>query len=143
MKASCRRPHRSTRSSVRHGATIVEMALAVPVMFLMLLGLFEIGYGFMVQHLMQDTAREGCRIAVLPRGTNAAVLDVVNRSLQAKGISGTTTSILVNNATGDVSRALPGDDIGIVIKVATSSVSIVPRGFLSGELTASCVRRRE
>lgn len=131
------------RAATRRGATVVEMALAAPILLLVTFGLFEFGYAFMVQHLMQDAAREGCRIAVFPRSTNTAVLDNVNQSLQSKGINGAATTILVNNAAGDVSKARPGDRIRVQISVPTSSVSIIPSGFLSGQLTASFSRRHE
>ena len=48
------------RTTRRTGTATVEMALVCPVLFLMVFGLFEVAYGYMVQHLIEDAARQGC-----------------------------------------------------------------------------------
>lgn len=137
------RSRRNCRAQERRGATVIEMAFAAPILFMMLFGLFEFGYAYMMQHLMQDSAREGCRVAVLPTSSNIAVLSAVNQSLLARGVNGATTSILVNNASGNLASAVAGDEIQIQITVPTSNVSVIPKGYLNGQLTAACIRRKE
>lgn len=65
------------KASRRAGATTVGMAIVGPLLFLIVFGLFEVAYGFMVQHLIQDAARDGCRIAMCYRNSNAIVLATV------------------------------------------------------------------
>lgn len=119
------------------------MAIAAPVLLLIVIGLFEMGHAFMIKHLLQDAAREGCRVAVSPKATNGTVESSVNKLLQEKGIQGATMTILVNNASTNVNQAKAGDNISVTIQVNTSSVSVVPSGYLNGQLTVSSVRRRE
>ena len=131
------------RLPFRRGAATVEMALAVPILFIVIFAIFEFGQAFLMQHLLQNAAREGCRTGVLPHSTNAAVLASVNKALQARGIAGTTTTILVNNAAGEVAQANSGDNISVQITLPASQMALVPRSLITGSLTANCARRRE
>ena len=132
------------KTSRRAGAMTVEMAIVGPLLFLIVFGLFEVAYGFMVQHLIQDAARQGCRVAMCYRKTNATVLATVNTLLNAEGVAGATTTILVNNVSADVSAAKTGDDITVQVTVAASNVSPFPvTGYLKGQLKATCTMRHE
>ncbi|HUQ68851.1 MAG TPA: TadE/TadG family type IV pilus assembly protein [Planctomycetaceae bacterium] len=128
----------------RRGAFAVEMAFAAPVLFLILFGILEVAHAFMVQHLIQDAARQGCRVAIRPRSTNAAVTNTIDRLLKAEGIDGATTTILVNNAAGDVSRAEAGADIRVKITLDRSNVALVPGGrYVMGQLSAAYSQRHQ
>ena len=48
----------------RRGATTVEAAVVISIFLLLMLGLFEYGRFLMLQHLLVNAAREGCRYAV-------------------------------------------------------------------------------
>lgn len=131
-------------TSPRDGASTVEMALVSPVLFAIIFGLFEISYGYMVHHLIQDAARQGCRVAVCYGQANSAVTAKINSLLQAEQISGATTKIMVNNAVADVSSAKVGDQITVQITLPASKVSFFPiTGHLKGQLTALCMMRHD
>ena len=49
----------------RGGATMSETAVALPVFFLLLFGIFEYGRYFMMRNLIANAAREGARFAVV------------------------------------------------------------------------------
>lgn len=127
----------------RCGATLVEMAFVLPVLLLIVLGLFEFAFVFLVQHLLQDAAREGCRSAALPGSTNTEVQESVSTSLQAYGINGVTTRILVNNVQGDLSSATSGDQVGVQISIPVANISVIPTGYVQGDLSANYSRVRE
>ena len=132
------------RTTRRSGATAVEMALVCPVLFLMVFGLFEIAYGYMVQHLIEDAARQGCRVGICYRKTNATVLNTVNGLLQTEGVVGANTTIWVNNVSGDVAAAKTGDNITVQITLASSKASLFPgTGYLKGKLTATSTLRHQ
>ena len=44
---------------------MVEFAIIAPVFFVFVLGLVELGRGLMVQHLLTNAARQGCRLGVI------------------------------------------------------------------------------
>ncbi|MDB5347294.1 MAG: TadE family protein [Schlesneria sp.] len=132
------------RSSRRNGASTVEMALISPVLFAIVFGLFEIAYGYMVHHLIQDAARQGCRVAVCYGESNTDVNSKINSLLQAEQISGSTTKIMVNSSVADVASAKSGDQITVQITIPASKVSFFPAtGYLRGQLTALCTMRHQ
>lgn len=127
----------------RRGATAVEFAVVAPVLFLVILGIFEFGRAFMVQHLLSDAARAGCRLAILPGKSNGAVQALIDSTLVGEGISSATTQILVNGASGDVGSASSGDVITVQLSAPINSITVVRSGYLSGSLTAKSSLRRE
>lgn len=132
------------KSSVRLGASTVEMAIVAPVLFAIIFGLFEIAYGYMVHHLIQDAARQGCRVGICYGETNADVSAKINSLLQAEQISGSTTKIMVNNAVADVCQAKAGDLVTVQITVPAVNVSFFPvTGYLKGQLSALCSMRHD
>ena len=132
------------RTTRRTGTATVEMALVCPVLFVMVFGLFEVAYGYMVQHLIEDAARQGCRVGICYRKTNATVLSTVNGLLQTERVVGANTKILVNNVIGDVAAAKTGDNITVQITLPSSKASIFPRtGYLKGQLKATSTLRHQ
>lgn len=132
------------RSSRRNGASTVEMALVSPVLFAIVFGLFEIAYGYMVHHLIQDAARQGCRVGVCYGETNTDVTTKINTLLQAEKIAGTTTKIMVNGAVANVSSAKSGDQVTVQITIPASKASLFPvSGYIKGQLSALCTMRHQ
>ncbi|MDP1799373.1 MAG: TadE/TadG family type IV pilus assembly protein [Planctomycetaceae bacterium] len=121
----------------RRGVATVEFALAAPILFLLLFGIFEIAHAFMVQHQIKDAARQGCRVGVCPYKFNADVTATVDTALSKAGITGASTTILVNDAAGDVGTALAGDEISVRITLTAADVSLYPGGgFILEQLSA-------
>ena len=83
----------------RSGAATVEFAIIAPLLFMLVMGLFEFGRMMMVQEILTNGAREGARKAALPGATSSDVTGVVNTYLSATGISGHTTSCAPDPAT--------------------------------------------
>lgn len=129
------RPHRLpavAKLRVRRGALTVEMAVITPVLLGLIFGVMQVGYAFMVQHALQDAARQGCRTAVLRTRSNQAVTTAIQSLLQQEGFSPskTTTTILVNDVVGNVATAQAGDDICVKVSMPLADVTLFP-GFFS------------
>lgn len=122
-------------SSSRTGAAAVEFALICPVLFLVFLGVIEFGRAMMVSEILNTAVRTGCRAGTMIGATNSSVTSGVTQCLT--GISGTTTTIQVNGATGDVSTAARGDSISVQLQVPYSSVSWLPGSMFLGNTTLS------
>ncbi len=135
----------SSMKRPRRGATAVEFALVAPVMFFMVLGIIEVGRGFMVIHLLDGAARAGCRAAIVPGSTTTQVRTKVNTMLASQGVPGTNTTVLVNGSSStDLSSAQTGDTITVQVTVPVSSFTWVPGGsFLSGSLGAKHILDHE
>jgi len=74
----------SPQQNRRHGATTVEMALVVPVVIMVLFGIFEYGRFLLVYQTLNNAAREGARYAVSRTDgttTSAQVITVVNNKM--------------------------------------------------------------
>ena len=85
----------------RAGAAVVELAVLMPLLVLLVIGIWEIGRLIQLQQIMNTAARDGARVAsqpfiLMPNGTNVQVgastgspnvLTTVTQSLQAAGIT--------------------------------------------------------
>ena len=128
----------------RKGATAVEFAMVAPTLFLLALGVFEFGRGFMVQHLLSSTARQACRYGVVPGRSTNAIQSLAASTLTAQGISGTTTAVQVDGTSTDAGSAQSNAEITVIVSVPVSSITVIPAGgYLRGTLTGQCTMRRE
>jgi len=66
------------KESGRGGATTVETAMVIFLFLLLMFSIFEYGRMVMLQHLMINGAREGCRYAVVHSTDTTIVADVQN-----------------------------------------------------------------
>jgi Flp pilus assembly protein TadG len=66
------------RRNPRNGATAVEMAMCMPILFLLLFGCYEFARANMMRHAVQAASYEGARTGIVP---GATVRDV-ERSVQ-------------------------------------------------------------
>ncbi|WP_275411822.1 TadE/TadG family type IV pilus assembly protein [Winogradskya humida] len=71
------------------GAAAVEMAIVLPLLLLIVLGIIEFGIGWNRQLNLTEAAHEGARVAAL-NGDQAAVAQTVNRIL---GVSADNTQV--------------------------------------------------
>jgi Flp pilus assembly protein TadG len=71
------------RSRHRDGQALVELALVVPVLLLLIVGLAEFGRAWNTKQVLTDAAREGLRSSVVanPGFTYESMLNVINQSL--------------------------------------------------------------
>jgi Flp pilus assembly protein TadG len=130
--------------AARRGAALVEFAVVAPVMFMMILAMIELGRGFMVSHLLTNAARRGCRVGVVEGKSNADIVAAVATALNPVGINSDAVTVQVNDNSGDVANAQPGDELTVVVSVPTSSVSWVPfLRYLPSSLSGQYTLRRE
>jgi hypothetical protein len=124
----------------RRGATVVEFALVAPLFFTLTLGIFEMARGLMVEQLVTDAARIGCRVGVVESRSTQAITSAGDGFLPGAGITGYATTIRVNDAVADAVTAQAGDEITVTVSVPTDKISWVPgllmlQGTISGQFT--------
>lgn len=73
----------SPRWSRERGAALLETAIALPLVLLVSVGIFEFGRAFQTWQVLTNAAREGARVAVLPNPAPGAVNDRVNAYIVA------------------------------------------------------------
>jgi Flp pilus assembly protein TadG len=128
----------------RHAAASVEFAVVVPVFFLLVFGMIELGRGLMVIHLLNNAARAGCRAGVVEGRSNSDISAAVASCLSAQGVTAEAVSVQVNDGTADAATAQAGDEITVRVSIPAGQVTWVPGGsYLRGTLGGQYTLRRE
>jgi Flp pilus assembly protein TadG len=124
----------------RDGTALVETALVLPIFFMVVLGIIEFGRAMMVAQLLNNGAREGTRVAIMPGSTNTDVQNaVLNFVTGAVGVAPekVNVAITVTPATGNPD---PGNNVALAnkrdlctvdVRVAFSDVDYLPGKFLN------------
>jgi Flp pilus assembly protein TadG len=113
------------RPQRRYASAAVELAIVVPVLAVLVIGMVEITRAIQVKSYLTDTARSACRLAIQNGSTNASVTSNVNTILTDNGINANlaTVTILVNGNSMDVSAAKKYDQVSIKIAVPIGQVN--------------------
>jgi hypothetical protein len=125
----------------RRGAAVAEFAVIAPVLVSLVLGMIEVGRMIMVQQTLVSSAREACRLAVIPGTTQQDVIDRADQVLNAADIIHYT----INMHPDPPSSAAEGSPVTITLGVSSDSVSWFPTPmyFAGKSLAGSCAMRRE
>ncbi len=73
----------------RHGNTLIEMMLLMPLLMALCFGAMEYGYAMYIKHTLQGAAREGARAAVVAGATATDVQNAVDGAMLAAGFGQT------------------------------------------------------
>jgi Flp pilus assembly protein TadG len=98
------------------GAVLVEFALTLPLLLVLVAGMFDFGLAFQKMLVVTNAAREGARMAMLPGYATADVQDRVAKYLTAGGAVGTPTTTVTD------STITPGTGAQFATKVVTVSL---------------------
>jgi Flp pilus assembly protein TadG len=110
----------------------------------MVIGFIELGRGLMVQHLLTNAARQGCRTGVIEGKSTADIQTAAKNVLTAQGMSSEGVNVQVNDASADASTANAGDEITVYVSIPVANFTWVPGGrYLSGSLMGQYTLRRE
>lgn len=75
------------------GAELIEMALVLPLLMLIIMGIIDFGFMFRELSVVTNAAREGARAGVLPGyGDDANVVQRVQQYMDASGLDVTCTT---------------------------------------------------
>lgn len=118
----------------RFGATLVELAAILPVVFLIIFGIIEFSRLLMVQHTLADGVRLAAREASLPTVFSAADVETHLRDRIAGSIpaakSSSSLSVLVTPS--DLNGMSSGDPVSVKVTVNYADVTWMPaNGFRS------------
>ncbi len=151
---------RDKRGKKRRGATLVEMALVLPIFFILVFGLFEFGHALMVLNYLTSIAKQAAHQGSFEDVSTAEVQQFANSRLDAILGSGACTtyirdaSLYEGSNPGSVSTAslptvelsnLESRDLFIVqVEVPYESVALIsPFWIKNTTLTGVSIMRRE
>lgn len=101
------------------GQALVELALALPLLLLILVGIFEFARAYSIKQSLVNGAREGARVAVVQSPWDSAAVDsVVRFYLTSNNIVVDSLNFAANQADGTavgLASASPGDAISVSV----------------------------
>lgn len=147
------RPVRQPSLPSRRGAAAVEMAIVLPVFFMVVMGIVEFGRAMMVGQLVTNGARYGARIAAFDGSTNTDVSTSVKAFVaNTVGVaaSDVNVDIVVDPGPGNpdpadnLSASLAKDVCKVTVRVRFDKIGYLAGRYLSAaELKGTCVMRHE
>ncbi|MCA9265314.1 MAG: pilus assembly protein [Planctomycetales bacterium] len=140
----CRSHRRRLRrkKSERRGAAAVEFAIVAPIMFLLVMGMFELGRAMSIQQVLTNAAREGAREAILIGSTEDSVSEVVTNYTEAASITLPEGQPAISPSLDTIEA---GDTVTVSVRADFSPLSIFGGNWLGDRytLSASSSMRKE
>ena len=97
------KPHWMRLRRDDRGVALMEMALTLPLLLLISVGILEFGRAFQTWQIVTNAAREGARVAVLPGIDDAMVTARVNEYIQSGVLDAGVTPTVTVNRTATIS----------------------------------------
>jgi len=94
----------------RHGAVIVEAAMVLPILMLLMFGIFEYGRFMLIRNVIDHAAREGARHAVVRVAGNQTQTEEIIDFVEQKLVG---MEIQLEDLTIEVYKADPGNGSNI------------------------------
>jgi Flp pilus assembly protein TadG len=127
-----------TKHVERRGATTVEMALTLPILFLLLFGGYELSRANMIMHTCEAAAYEGARVGIVPGATAAEAQTAAEGVLRTTGIKNATIEVNPSNL------ANASETIAVTIEVAFADNTLLAPLFVGDlRLVRTCELLRE
>lgn len=122
---SGRKPFRKAPAGSRRGAATVELALCLPLIGGLTLGICELGQALKVEAVLSGAARLACATACRPGCSNTDVIEDAKSILTANKIptSSVTITIKVNDQTGNVITAPANAKISVTVSIPIAQVN--------------------
>jgi Flp pilus assembly protein TadG len=141
------------RLKSERGQALLETALTMPLLLLVVVGIFEFGRAYQTWQVVTNAAREGARVAVLPYGAAGAASTRVMAYLESGQIaSPSSASVAVTTEAIDIGGGATAQASRVTVAypftfmVLQPIAQLVVRGATTGApltMTASAVMRNE
>ena len=129
---------RPRRSRHRRGMAVVEMAIVLPFVIWLWVGVVEVGRLLDVQVIVQNAAGVGGRMASAGSSTNAQVQQAVINYLTAAGLTTANATVTVQDLTTagtDVGQAVQLDKLQVTVSIPFHDVYWGVSGFTTNSNT--------
>jgi Flp pilus assembly protein TadG len=114
--------------SRRRGLALVEMALILPLLLLLTIGVIEYSWLFLASQKITNAARQGARVGVRADATSADVSAAVAALLNAAGIGEGQYSLVLSPS--NASTVPAGETFTVAVSVPYANVQLTGAGFL-------------
>ena len=110
------------RRSNRRGMLLVELALVLPLLLVLILGLMEYGWLFLKAQQITNAARQGARSGARADATAAEIINSVADAMSAAGLDGSGYSVTLSPA--DPSTLLTGQMFSVDVSVPYGNIGL-------------------
>lgn len=117
----------SSKKPERRGVAATELAICLPVLLLIVIGIVECCHAIYVKQALTTAAYEGVRAGLMSNDTNADVLLRANQVIADRNVSGANVIITPTNIT----TTSYGEYIEVTVEAPYTSNSILPGWFFS------------
>jgi Flp pilus assembly protein TadG len=133
----------------RSGAAVVEMAFIVPILGLIMVGMFELSRGMMVKQILTGAARKGCRTGILHQYGNSNIISDATNVMADNGFNSTlfnpptigainiTVTDPNGNSLSDALDAPSGSTVSVQVVIPVTSVKWLTSYFLTAGMFES------
>lgn len=127
------------------GQALVEVAIALPILLALLVGIFEFARAYNVQQVITNAAREGARQGVLPGDQSVVAVDRTNDRLGDANIVSATVTHQCPGPTSPVATCDTGATVVVTVTVPYTFrfigpvLSLFSSGVNPGTITLSSV----
>lgn len=126
----------------RRGVALVEFCIVLPLLLLLLIGMWEVGRVIQVQQSVQNAAREGGRQASTGKRTQSDVVQAVKEYLARAGYKTTNVTVtianLTNAARSDPTSANQLDKFKIVVTMPFDDARLITqKWFTNGRVLSA------
>lgn len=102
---------------------LIEIALVLPLLLALTLGLIEYGWLFLKDQAITNAARQGARIGVLPYSTNADALASITQLMTSAGLAG--SGYTVTFTPSNVATVPPNQTVRVEISVPYANIALI------------------
>ena len=107
---------------LRRGASVLEMALVLPILLMLSFGVVDYGYFLYVKNTVQGAAQAGVRTAITSSATNSTVTTVISNMMTAAGLQ--NSGYTVTFSPTDVSTASAGSTVSVTISCTWGNLGV-------------------
>lgn len=132
------------------GATLVEGAIALPVLALFVFGIIDFGWALSQNVDVKSAAREGARLAIVNGGAGGTADDrrndlIAKVKLRSTELNDSETAVFLQleDDDGDGNSGEIGETVVVCLKYPLRSLTGFSEPFLNGHLRSKAVMRME
>lgn len=88
--------------SRERGSAMVETAIVLPIMLVLMVGIFEVGRAYETWQVLTNAAREGARMAVTPSGSVPTTTALIRQYMADGQLTKSASAVVVVNKTASI-----------------------------------------
>ena len=141
LTRASKRGRRLPKSRSRHGAAVVELAVCMPVMFIVIFGSIEACNMTFLKQRLTESAYEGALLGSRDRTTETELEQRVETVLTAWTITGASVTVDGHGTAFDLLE--PGERFTVRVTAGVSPNTVGPRLFAPSTLQAEVVGHKQ